>query len=101
MTTDDRATIDYLLSDDAHPPSPLSLTEKEAVRRLVEERRMLLAACKAAILKFNHPVDKISIAADMLRDAITEATKGGVDTPGPVLSEAAAILRLANPGGDA
>jgi hypothetical protein len=41
VTTDDKSTIDYLLSDDANPPSPLSATEKEAVRRLVEEWKRL------------------------------------------------------------
>ncbi len=34
----------------------------------------LLAACKAALLKFNHsPLDKMSVAADMIRAAVAKA----------------------------
>ena len=34
----------------------------------------LLAACEAALLKFNHsPLDKVSVAGDMLRAAIAKA----------------------------
>lgn len=42
--------------------------------RLIAAAPDLLAACKAALLKFNHnPLDKVSVAGDMLREAIAKA----------------------------
>lgn len=51
------------------------LTPEDAANaRLIAAAPDLLAACKAAIVKFKHtPLDRISVAADMLRDAIAKA----------------------------
>lgn len=47
----------------------------KANARLIAAAPDLLLACKAALLKFKHsPLDKISEAADMLRNAIAKAT---------------------------
>ena len=47
--------------------------ESEANARLIAAAPELLAACEAALLKLSSPLDKISVAADMLRTAIAKA----------------------------
>lgn len=45
--------------------------------RIIAAAPDLLAACKAALLKFKHsPLDRASVAADMLREAVAKAEGG-------------------------